>query len=354
MCVSYRKVSNKTKNDHHDVKRTPTKLSICISTFKRAAFIGQTLDSILSQVTEDCEIVVSDNASLDGTDEVVAQYAHRFERLHYFEHNSNNGPDRNFDRAVGLANGEYCWLLSDDDPLKDGAVSAVLKALGQGDFSLILVNSEARDVHLANIIKQRLYDIHENRIYPPTEIDRFFVEMGLYLAFMSGYVFKRSIWQERQREGYYDSWFIFVGVIFQKPLPGEILVIAEPLVCCRVGNSQTFSSRLFEIEAFKWPSVVWSLAISEGAKRHIPKEPWRNSGSLLVWRGTGTYSLSEYERYIRPRIANARYRVMPFLIAHLPGSVANAMCMIYFTWTRKIVDIIALRQSRFYVRNWWF
>ena len=53
------------------------KLSICIATFNRSEFISDTLESILTQVTSDCEVVVSDNASTDNTEEVVSQYAER-------------------------------------------------------------------------------------------------------------------------------------------------------------------------------------------------------------------------------------------------------------------------------------
>jgi len=58
---------------HNTMPVHPT-LSICISTHNRAAFIGETLSSILCQVTTDCEIVVSDNASIDNTEAVVSQY----------------------------------------------------------------------------------------------------------------------------------------------------------------------------------------------------------------------------------------------------------------------------------------
>jgi abequosyltransferase len=42
---------------------TAIKLSICITTLNRAAFIAATLDSILAQVTADCEVVVLDGGS---------------------------------------------------------------------------------------------------------------------------------------------------------------------------------------------------------------------------------------------------------------------------------------------------
>lgn len=56
------------------VQSPDIKLSICIGTFNRSAFIGATLESIVSQATSECEIVVSDNASNDDTWKVVSEY----------------------------------------------------------------------------------------------------------------------------------------------------------------------------------------------------------------------------------------------------------------------------------------
>ena len=49
-------------------------LSICIATYNRANFIGETLDSIILQLTEDVEVVIVDGASTDNTREVVESY----------------------------------------------------------------------------------------------------------------------------------------------------------------------------------------------------------------------------------------------------------------------------------------
>jgi glycosyltransferase involved in cell wall biosynthesis len=53
-------------------------LSFCITTRNRAQFIGATLESLLSQATDDVKIVVLDAASTDGTREVVEGFAKRF------------------------------------------------------------------------------------------------------------------------------------------------------------------------------------------------------------------------------------------------------------------------------------
>lgn len=329
----------------------PLKLSICISTFNRAAFIGATLETMISQVTNDCEIVVLDGASTDDTERVVSEYISRCNRLRYIRQSTNNGIDRDYDRAVELAQGEYCWLMSDDDPIKSGAVKTVIGALRE-DFSLIFVNSEVMDLSLSKTIEPSLYGIESDRVYGSEELDRLFMDMEPYLNYISGVVIKRSIWRDRDRERYYGSLFVFVGVIFQKPLPGKTLVLAEPLIICRLGNTHTFWSNVFEVDTLRWPAVVGSLGISEAAKRKTPGDRWRSLGALLTWRGIGAYSMSEYKRCVRPRLRSARQSVIPVLVAMLPGTIANAICLLYYMLVGNRVWVVLLRQSPFYIRNW--
>ena len=66
------------------------KLSVCISTFKRAGFIGETLESILLQVTSEVEIIVVDGASPDDTSDVLAPYVARYPNLRYFKEAENS------------------------------------------------------------------------------------------------------------------------------------------------------------------------------------------------------------------------------------------------------------------------
>lgn len=55
-------------------KHVIPKLSICIATYNRGKFIGETLDSILVQMEPGVELLVVDGASPDNTPEVMAQY----------------------------------------------------------------------------------------------------------------------------------------------------------------------------------------------------------------------------------------------------------------------------------------
>src|ERR1700674_2032053 len=65
------------------------KLSVCIATLNRGAFLGATLESIICQATDEVEIVVLDGASTDNTGDVIRQYQECFPRLRYFRQNAN-------------------------------------------------------------------------------------------------------------------------------------------------------------------------------------------------------------------------------------------------------------------------
>jgi abequosyltransferase len=335
------------------------KLSLCIATFNRAAFIGETLDSLIPQLNDSVEIVILDGGSTDKTGEVVRKYVASDARVRYFRQATNLGVDRDFDRAVQLAAGEYCWLMSDDDLVKPGAIARVQEALRQ-EPSLVIVNAEVHNKDFSRLIVPRRLRFDFDRVYGPAELSRLFAETGTYAMFIGCVVIKRSVWMERAREPYYGSLFIHIGVIFQHPLPGDTRVIAEPQISIRYGNAM-WTPRQFEVLMLLWPSLVWSLpAPSEAAKASLTAaQPWRQVTWLLFFRATGAYSLMEYRRWIAPRTKSLRERLMPALVSLLPGAILNPLALFYLSAIRSPsapgdapLAIYEARTSRYYFANW--
>ena len=93
--------------------KTPI-LSICIATYNRAGFIGETLDSIIPQLDDDVELLVVDGASSDNTEDIVRKYAQKESRIRYVRLSAKGGVDQDFDKSVELARGEYRRLFMDD------------------------------------------------------------------------------------------------------------------------------------------------------------------------------------------------------------------------------------------------
>ena len=120
------------------------RLSVCIPTYNRGPFIGQTLESIVGQLPADAEVVVVDGGSGDNTADVVTAYAMKYPAIRYIREPNNSGYDRDCDKAVGLAKGEHCWLMSDDDLLAPGAIDRVLLSLEDADIERQWVDEAVR------------------------------------------------------------------------------------------------------------------------------------------------------------------------------------------------------------------
>ncbi|WP_428897642.1 Glycosyltransferase involved in cell wall bisynthesis [Parelusimicrobium proximum] len=102
-------------------------LSICIPTYNRASFLEIALASLVSQKafleSDDIEIVISDNASTDGTQQICESYAQKFPSKFLYHRNPENiGGDLNFEKVISLSRGAYAKLTNDYLYATDGAL----------------------------------------------------------------------------------------------------------------------------------------------------------------------------------------------------------------------------------------
>jgi len=310
------------------------KLSICIATYGRGQFIGETLDSILAQMEPGVELLVVDGASPDSTPEVMARYLALHPEIRYYRERENSGVDGDYDKAVGYARGEYCWLMSDDDLLRPGAVRAVLAALGE-ERDLVVVNTEIRNADLSVLLLEKRLDFDANRRYGRADREQFFIDTANHLGFIGCVVIRRDFWLARDRQRYYGTLFIHVGVIFQPPALENAMLIAEPLIAIRDGNA-TWSARTFEVWAIKWPGLIWSFPdFSEQAKQAVcPLEQWRGFKFLFFLRAMGVYSPTEFNKHLAPR-ARGWSRIQAMAAAAFPGMAANLIVVLYYVLLKR-------------------
>ena len=94
--------------------RTP-KVSIGMPIYNGEHFLPQTLDSLLTQTYKDFELIISDNASSDRTQEICQHYAAQDSRVRYLRQSANLGASQNFNYVFEQASGEYFkWAAHDD------------------------------------------------------------------------------------------------------------------------------------------------------------------------------------------------------------------------------------------------
>lgn len=93
------------------------KVSVCVVTYNQRKYIAECLDSILQQEANfRFEIIVGDDASTDGTSEIVLEYANRYpEIIIPVLHHKNIGATENYFSVHRLARGKYISHIDGDD-----------------------------------------------------------------------------------------------------------------------------------------------------------------------------------------------------------------------------------------------
>src|SRR5665647_808769 len=94
----------------------------------------------------------------------MVQYLSRCPEIRYYREQENSGVDKDYDKAVSYAAGEYCWLMTDDDLLRPNAIKHVLKVL-EGLPDLVVVNAEVRNSNFSCVLQERRWPIVEDKQY---------------------------------------------------------------------------------------------------------------------------------------------------------------------------------------------
>lgn len=107
------------------------KLSICIPTYNRASLLKNCLNSLINLrhgYSIDIQICVSDNCSTDETAQVVSS-AQKYIPIKYQKNDKNLGVANNVIKVVAMAEGEFVWLIGDDDLLMPYAIEELLNLI---------------------------------------------------------------------------------------------------------------------------------------------------------------------------------------------------------------------------------
>ena len=90
-------------------------VSIGMPVYNGERFLNEALDSLLAQDYVNFELIISDNASTDETQEICLKYTARDKRVRYYRSKMNMGAAWNFNRVFELSSGDYFMWASHDD-----------------------------------------------------------------------------------------------------------------------------------------------------------------------------------------------------------------------------------------------
>jgi len=183
-------------------------LSICIPTYNRAHYLKQCLDNIILQFDDETiknsvEIIISDNASTDTTQELGKNYQSRFSNIKYFRNEKNIGLDENIINSVLRAKGKYCWHIGDDDLIQNGTLDLIIKILTKKEVALLTVNFYPFiDINKSSEKKTFAGDYSAEYVNSAEE----FYNKGFCQGILGIFILNKEPWLKIDRKNYEEFW----------------------------------------------------------------------------------------------------------------------------------------------------
>jgi glycosyltransferase involved in cell wall biosynthesis len=223
--------------------------------------LGECIGSILGQSFKDFEVLVMDDCSPDDTRQVAQSF--KDPRVTYIRNEQNLGHLKNYNKGIGLARGNYIWLISADDRLRSSKVLERYMAVMDRHQNVGYVFCPG--IELKGSVEGNLadYSRHGNRdrVFPGRQfLERLFDCNGVLAS--SGMV-RRSCYEElgafELDLPYAGDWYLWC--LFA--LHYDVGYFAEPMVNYRL-HEGSMTSELMQEKAAACAredlTVLWRIA----------------------------------------------------------------------------------------------
>lgn len=243
-------------------------LTIAIPTYNRCELLKIALDSILKQKNNKVEVVVYDNASTDGTEGLMKQYAQK-EGVLYYRNPQNLGMDGNFLNCLNAGSGKYIHLMSDDDILLDGAIENMIRLIEKESPDYINLNSCAywSETFDKNNVSAPRMTLEEDLI--TSDKGTIMEKLGVYITYISATILKRELVHGiTSPEKYMGTHFLHAHIVLEAlgKAEGKVVITKDPYLACKMNNSGGFD--LYEV----WIKQYKRLLLQTGVQNGFPKE----------------------------------------------------------------------------------
>lgn len=239
---------------------TPPLISICCITYNRRHFIECLISSVLRQLTDECEFIILDDGSTDGTREVCLD-----ERIRYYWQENRGRPfARN--KCVALARGEFIIWIDSDDKLAPKIITFYIDMVRKGTSCdlvpgpIVVTDAEMKPVELRPVTEL----IDNPDLFLPAMIYKNHISNG-------GTLIRRNLFYEFG--GYDEEFTVCQDYEWFSRIAGEVKVCHTKTVTqlWRVHNE----GRAADIDLSPYEAEVAARIIKRaGLRRSCPDAGW--------------------------------------------------------------------------------
>lgn len=274
--------------------KTAPKVSVGMPVYNSAAWVEEAIGSILSQSFTDLELIISDNASTDGTYAICERFAASDSRVRLLRNATNLGANRNYHAVLDAARGEYFKWASSNDSCSPTFLEKCVARLEQ-DPTAVLAGPRTgifdQDVELARPYDR---DVELLSSEPSVRFITLLTRIGLNNVFNG--LIRREALSGVSRMGSYMG--ADVVLMTELALMGRFLLIDEQLFFRRMSSEAATKLKAARDVAIhlvptarrplKWQLWRYHLGLLRAASRaHFPSRDWfrtvKYSLKALVW-----------------------------------------------------------------------
>lgn len=135
-------------------------ISVCIPTYNRKNLLKETLDSVFAQTYKDFEVVIVDDGSTDGTQEMLDKSGYNVR--YYWQENRGDAAARN--KLIELANGKFISFLDSDDLLYPDALEILASALPPNRDDVIIYGPYTAIDEFGDLLHRKKKKLYSGRI----------------------------------------------------------------------------------------------------------------------------------------------------------------------------------------------
>lgn len=218
------------------------KISVALAAYKGEQYISEQIDSILSQLGENDELIVSDDYPEGKTREIVEKYQSQDKRVRYIE-GEGKGVVRNFENALKACSGDVIFLSDQDDVWMNNKVELVMKEFSNG-ADLVLHDASVTDSAL-NVTEPSFFAVHgSNASFFGNMVRNSFV--GCCMAFTKKVMHESLPFPDALPM--HDWWIALVAMKKKR----NVVLLAEPLIKWRRHSETVTGGKTSVLQKIMW------------------------------------------------------------------------------------------------------